>query len=136
MIKIFVYGTLKEGFPLDEQYTTKRKSVVKNVKTSGTLFNLGPFPGAKFNTKDIIVGEIHKFKDAKQILSEMDVIEGYNHRDKTNSLFYRIIIEATYKNGKKVKAYAYEFNFDKYNNIKKRIIKTGIWEKGAKEKWL
>jgi len=132
MVKIFVYGTLKERFSLDGQCTTKRKSVIKNVKTSGTLFCLGSFPGAKFNTENIIIGEIHKFENAKKTLNEMDSIEGYHSNDKTNSLFRRIIIDVVYKNGKKTKAYAYEFNFDKYNKIKKYKIKTGIWEEEIK----
>lgn len=128
MIKIFVYGTLKKGFKLDGQCTTKRKHIIKNVNTSGTLFNLGPFPGAKFNTKNVVIGEIHIFEDIKNTLQQMDYIEGYDSKNKINSLFIRRKINVFNKNNKKIKAYAYEFNFDKYN-IKKFQIKSGIWVK-------
>jgi len=132
-VNIFVYGTLKEKFSLDGQCTTKRKLVIKNIKINGTLFNLGPFPGVKFNTKDVVIGEIHTFENKKKTLAIMDSIEGYDSKNKNKSLFIRKLISIIYKNNK-IKAYAYEFNFNKYNDIKKIKIKTGIWEEEIKEK--
>ena len=134
MIKLFVYGTLKKGFALDGSCPTTRKSVVEGVKTSGTLYDLGPFPGARFNTKNIITGEVHVFENAEETLSIMDSIEGYNPENKKDSLFIRKVIDVVYEDGKKTKAHAYEFNFGRYD-VKQTKIKTGIWEKENKE-WL
>ena len=125
MIKIFVYGTLKEGFSLYKSYNN-RKSIIKNVIVSGTLFNLGPFPAAKFNTNNTIIGEVHTFYNKDKILKIMDKIEGYDSKNIDTSLYIRKIIDIVYKN-KKEKVYAYEFNFNKYS-VQKTIIKTGIWK--------
>ena len=135
MIKLFVYGTLKKGFALDGSCPTSRRSVDDGVKTSGTLYDLGPFPGARFNTKNTIIGEVHVFENAKETLVIMDSIEGYNPENKKDSLFIRKVIDVIYKDGKETKAYAYEFNFERYN-IKQTIVETGIWEEEIKEKWL
>ena len=125
MVKIFVYGTLKEGFPLYNNFN-KRHSIIKDITVNGTLFNLGPFPAAKFNTQDTIIGEIHTFYDKDKTLAIMDRIEGYNSENINTSLYIRKMINITYKN-KKEKVYAYEFNFDRHpiNRIK---IETGIWK--------
>jgi len=125
MVKIFVYGTLKEGFPLFNARCDDIKSVIKNVTVNGTLFDLGPFPAAKFNTDDTITGEIHTFNNKKETLEVMDRIEGYNSKNINSSLYIRKMIDVIYKN-KKEKVYAYEFNFNR-RDIKKNKIKTGIW---------
>ena len=39
MVRIFVYGTLKEGFALDGSCLEYRKKVTKDVEVDGTLFN-------------------------------------------------------------------------------------------------
>ena len=127
MIKIFVYGTLKEGFKLDGSCAEIRESVVKNAKAKGTLFNLGPFPGAKFDTQDTIIGELHEFSNDLEALRVIDNIEGYYPDNKENSLFLRKLIDVSYQNNEKIKAYAYEFNFDRYE-VRQTKIKTGVWE--------
>ncbi len=134
MVKIFVYGTLKEGFALDGSCTTKRISVVKNVKIDGTLFDLGPFPGIKLNTGGTVIGELHTFRNSSKTLAMMDSIEGYNPKNEENSLFNRRTTDVMNKSGDLEKAYVYEFNFGKYE-IEQHIIKTGIWEEEI-EKWL
>lgn len=127
MVKIFVYGTLKEGFPL---YNTcdDRESVIKDIIVSGTLFDLGPFPAAKFNTDDTIIGEIHTFYNKNKTLSIMDRIEGYSSKNINSSLYIRKKIDIIYKN-KKEKVYTYEYNFNRYP-AEKIKIETGIWGKG------
>ena len=125
-IKVFVYGTLKEGYPLDGYCLKERKKITKNVKVDGTLFNIGPFPGVKFNTGGKVIGEIHEFENPEKVLKTMDGIEGYNPVNEKQSLFIRRMITIPYNN-KEVEAYAYEFNFETYE-IEHNIIKTGIWE--------
>ena len=126
MVRIFVYGTLKEGFTLDGSCLEYRKEVTKDVEVDGTLFNLGSFPGIKLNTGHKVIGELHTFENSEEVLNIMDSIEGYNPGNEKQSLFIRKTI-TTNHDDEKIEAYAYEFNFDAYE-IENDIIKTGIWE--------
>ena len=125
---MFVYGTLKEGRPLDRPMFAKTRLAVKPATIIGYIYNTGWFPGVKLDGKHEVIGEVHEFrsKDMKTIIPTMDSIEGYNpDRPEGNNLFNRRVVVAKTKDGKEVEAYVYEFNKD---ISEKHRVKSGCWE--------
>lgn len=125
--RMFVYGTLKQGRPLDRKEFANLRTDVAEATIKGGIYNLGWFPTIKLADEGTVQGEVHTFpkEKIKDILSIMDRIEGYNPRDPKSGLYNRHIVDATLPNGKVVKAWAYEYN--KPVDPKKRI-KAGVWE--------
>lgn len=125
--RMFVYGTLKQGRPLDRPIFAKLRTNVVEATIKGGIYNLGWFPTIKLADKGTVQGEVHTFpkEEIAKILNIMDSIEGYNASDPKRGLYNRHIVDATLPNGKIVKAWAYEYNKDV--DPKKRI-KAGVWE--------
>ena len=127
--KFFMYGTLKEGRPLDRSVLSNKRTSVSPATIEGSIFNLGPYPTIKLDGKGLVVGEVHTFleKDLSGIQSMLDSIEGYNSSYPTQGLYNRHKVEATLSNGEVVTAWAYEYNGSV--NPKSRIA-DGVWEPG------
>jgi gamma-glutamylcyclotransferase (GGCT)/AIG2-like uncharacterized protein YtfP len=123
-VKIFVYGTLKHDGPLGKQ--VKEEKLIKYIKacTTGTLYKIGFFPGAIFSGKSTIKGELHTYKDKKEVLYIFDDIEGYFGKNNKANLFNREKIEVTDENGKRHKCYAYAYA---RNTSILSPIKDGVW---------
>jgi len=89
----FVYGTLKEGGHYSHHLKKFRRKVMKATVT-GTLYDLGYFPGMRLEGGNIVHGEVHEYKEARHVTEKMDEIEGYvgpgmdnfYERVKTNAL--------------------------------------------------
>lgn len=127
--RVFVYGTLKEGRPLDRKMFKELRKKVTEATTEGTIYNLGRFPGVRLDEEGIVHGEVHEFdkKDIKVVIQIMDGIEGYSpERDEKSNFYNRRVITATTKDGKKLKAYIYEFG----RKIKDHKLEDGVWEPG------
>lgn len=125
--KVFVYGTLKEGRPLDRKGLADLRTSVQDATIEGSIFDLGPFPTIKLDGKGLVIGEVHTFSDKHMddVVQIMDAIEGYNKHDPANGLYNRHKVEATLKDGKVVTAWAYEYT--RPVDPKKRI-EDGVWE--------
>jgi|SRR5690606_8333606 len=102
-MRFFVYGTLKPGherFPVIEPFVTR----VERAHTPGALFNLGPYPAARFSNIDegLIPGYLLWTVDEDHVLQSLDTIEGHPH------LFVRrgIVVNV---DGRTSPAYGYEF---------------------------
>lgn len=125
---MFVYGTLKEGRPLDRDLFAKTRTSVKEGAIKGKIYELGSYPGVRLGDKGSIQGEAHSFRarDMKVILASMDAIEGYREdRDERHNHYNRRIVTVTLKGGGKVEAYVYEYGQEL---PEKRRIKSGVWE--------
>lgn len=130
LCRFFVYGTLKEGRPLDRKMFADLRTSVKPAKIKGSIFSLGPYPTIKLDGKGMVVGEVHTFPADKidDVRRTMDGIEGYNATAPDRGLYNRHVVEATLEeNGKSVKAYAYEYNG---SVDPKRRLDDGVWEPG------
>jgi gamma-glutamylcyclotransferase (GGCT)/AIG2-like uncharacterized protein YtfP len=128
--KFFVYGTLKEGRPLDRKLFAELRTSVKPARITGSIFSLGPYPTIKLDGKGMVIGEVHTFKeeDASRIRDIMDGIEGYSPSSPDKGLYNRHKIKATLEeNGKEVTAWVYEFNG---SVDPKRKLVDGVWEPG------
>lgn len=125
--KVFVYGTLKRGRPLDRSLFEKARKGVDEATITGNIYSLGPYPTVKLDGNRVVHGEVHTYdkEDFDDILKTMDLIEGYNPRKPDEGLYNRFVVDAELKDGKKVKAWVYQFNGEV---PKERLIKSGIWE--------
>lgn len=102
-MRFFTYGTLKPGherYPVIEPFVTR----VERAYTPGHLFDLGPYPAAKFDSQasNMISGYLIWTVDEDHVLRSLDVIEGHPH------LFVRKSIVVNV-DGRTSSAYGYEF---------------------------
>lgn len=118
LTKVFVYGTLKQGF--GNHYLLSRSELLGSciVNANMVMFNLGGFPGVSFipSDKDInpidIVGEVYEV-DA-ETMEHLDMLEGYPE-------FYdRTIINTEYG-----EAWIYHLPYDEYEIYD--TVGNGIW---------
>jgi len=109
--KTFAYGTLKVGGYFSSRFDTRRVSAKKAKLNGYELFRAGKFPAA-VKGSDYILGEIHEYNeyDMRDIITEMDYIEGFEKDKENDSLYIRVPIEVELENGTIEKAYTYIFN--------------------------
>lgn len=113
MHKVFVYGSLKQGF---HNFRLLHDAPFIGVdKTKGTLLDLGSFPGLLAEGQTTIHGEVYEV-DGRS-LARLDRLEG--HPD-----FYKREFH-TLESGQQ--AWVYFIN-EGYAD-KRRRISSGIWEK-------
>lgn len=117
---LFVYGTLKEGYPLHGIIGRQEFLGVYKTAPVFKLVTLGPFPAlipARTNGVEV-TGEVYKVDE--DTLNYVDVVEGVNR-----GLYRRVYIEVHDQLAAKVKAWAYvslnagQFAFEE--------IKSGVW---------
>jgi len=129
--KVFVYGTLKEGRPLDRRGIANLRCDVADATIEGSIFNFkhAGYPTIKLDGEGLVIGEVHTFpeKHMAEVVQIMDAIEGYNKHDPKKGLYNRHKIKATLKNGDVVIAWAYEYNGTVDPELR---IKEGVWEPG------
>ena len=127
--KFFVYGTLKEGRPLDRKMFAELRTDVQEGTIKGDIYSLGPYPTIKLSGKGMVIGEVHTFpqKHLKDVLRTMDMIEGYDSKYPDEGLYNRHKVKVTLKNGKQITAWAYEYN-GSVKSAKK--LEDGVWEPG------
>jgi len=127
--KFFMYGTLKEGRPLDRKSFADLRMSVEKASIVGSIFSLGPYPTIKLDGKGLVIGEVHTFPEdhLEGIRSAMDAVEGYNSSHPDKGLYNRHKVEATLSDGKVVTAWAYEYNGTVDSA---RRLDDGIWEPG------
>lgn len=107
--KLFVYGTLRKGFPL---HSYLQKGSIRDVgsgRIQAKLYDLGQFPGAvsSSSASEVVEGEVFELLRPEQHLRELDAVEGFDPDDLEGSLFVRRIASVRLQNGRSVKAWAY-----------------------------
>jgi gamma-glutamylcyclotransferase (GGCT)/AIG2-like uncharacterized protein YtfP len=133
-IRIFVYGTLRQGFGLN--YLLNFARFHSDGYVYGTMYDLGSFPGiilSNDKTKKV-VGEIY-FID-KDTLNKLDHVEGFSPDNLEHSLYIRKPVIIFNSNHEEEFGYIYEYN-KKYDGTK--IVESGDWserEKELREKYL
>ena len=131
ILKVFVYGTLKEGRPLDRRGLADLRTSVKEATIEGSIFNFrhGGYPTIKLDGKGLVIGEVHTFpeKHMGDVVQIMDAIEGYNKHEPKKGLYNRHKVKATLSDGDVVTVWAYEYNGSVDPKLR---IKEGVWEPG------
>jgi gamma-glutamylcyclotransferase (GGCT)/AIG2-like uncharacterized protein YtfP len=124
---VFVYGTLKEGRPLDRKIFADIRLSVKPATIVGKLYNM-MYPAVKLKGKSLVQGEIHEFdpKDVKEVIRIMDAIEGYREgKPDKESLYARRIVKAETDDGEKIDVFMYEYC---HEVDEERLVDDGLWE--------
>lgn len=132
-IKIFVYGTLMEGFRNYEKYFKDVKIIsLRPAYTKGTLYHLNKKDcPALVDGNEKVWGELIEFEDDKNltVLKALDDLEKY-FEDSDEIMYERREISVFSGNGEEEKAYGYFFinskNIDRYEP---QYIDVGNWRK-------
>lgn len=120
--KVFVYGTLRQGFGAHSMFMEGDTEFVRSDRISGTMYALGGFPGIRlgdattFDTEGPkVVGEVYTLQN-EEVAKRLDRYEGYPN------LYGRKQVET--ESGEL--AWVYEINREQ---LPERIIVSGDWAK-------
>lgn len=112
MHTVFVYGSLKRGFP---NSFLLRDSEFQGLDTiRGTMYSLGAFPAVTKEDTNLILGEVYEVDDAT--LERLDMLEGHP----------RFYCREEVTTGGRVRAWVYLLPQDKLGHSVK--VESGVWE--------
>ncbi len=120
--RIFVYGTLKEGFRL--HHIIKPFIVEKEeAYINGSLYDTPYGYPVVFEGEDKVYGEIYTVKNTEELLKILDEVEGVQE-----GAYIRRVVNAYTPSGIK-KAYAYigNPNYPPFSKEKLTYIPSGRW---------
>lgn len=132
-VKFFFYGTLMDYVHPHAMVETESE----RASALGVLYDLGPFPGALFDTgqvTNIVYGRMLTFTApnanlAKGILHQFDGYEGYDPDDLEHSLYIRKTVEVLV-GGTKHECQTYQFNqFGEDPETQAVYVSSGNWKK-------
>jgi gamma-glutamylcyclotransferase (GGCT)/AIG2-like uncharacterized protein YtfP len=104
--KLFVYGTLRKGFPLHRHLAGK--SVCIGTGTiRGLLYDLGSYPGAVASNDGEVHGELYELQGGSEQLKQLDQIEGFDPEHPEDSLFLRAVTEVQLPDGASTTTWVY-----------------------------
>lgn len=129
--KMFVYGSLMNGFYNYEKYLDGRVLNIEKSFVLGTLYHLENkgYPGFinEGNTK--VYGEIITYDD-ENISREIDNLEEYVHGDDENNMYNKerlvVYTEGAY-DSELLDVYVYNENSKKNKGNKKVLVESGDW---------
>lgn len=105
---LFVYGTLLSGIPSSmSKFLTRNASLIGKATVTGTLFDLGMYPGFVTSGNKLIHGEIYELNaaDATTTMEMLDAYEGVTGEQEDEYKREKISCQTT--DGKAMKAYTY-----------------------------
>src|SRR5215210_5615888 len=71
---VFVYGTLRRGSVRAMSIRFPNSTFIADAKVSGSLYDLGAYPGLLLNeSNSLVIGEVYEVDD--EILNELDEFE-------------------------------------------------------------
>jgi gamma-glutamylcyclotransferase (GGCT)/AIG2-like uncharacterized protein YtfP len=128
MIKdLFVYGTLlpgREPAPLRQLLT--RMTLLGPASVAGSLYDLGPYPGALLNSSGgRVSGHVFEVPDEEAIWRALDAYEGFDPRQPDAGLFRREPCIAQLDLGGEIECQIYVYNSKPQE---KQLIPKGQWE--------
>lgn len=120
--QLFVYGTLQAG--QSRAHALPGVAHREPAMISGTLFDLGPYPGWQPNGDDActVSGELLTLNDPSITLPLADAIEGcdgYSER----ALYHRVLVKAVSADGRAVLAWCYRLQ----DSTAGKRIPSGRW---------
>jgi gamma-glutamylcyclotransferase (GGCT)/AIG2-like uncharacterized protein YtfP len=106
---LFVYGTLRRGFPFHHHLKRLGAQFVGNGEVQAELSDFGEFPGARISAKagKKVEGELYRLNRVASTLKVLDRVEGFLPRNPGMSLFQRGLAEVTLSNGERRAAFIY-----------------------------
>jgi len=124
MLKLFVYGSLKQGFPNHNRIFVGTDIKITPAWTYGKLYDLGYFP-ALTDGNNKVYGELIEF-DNPEILQRVDYLEGFRGDNHPHNYYERRMVDV-FVGGNKVKAWVYVLSDEQVKRYDGNIINNGIW---------
>lgn len=92
----------------------KRLRYIGPAFTQGRLYDLGEYPGAVLDasSRTKIMGRIFSLPEDENLLNSLDEYEGFDPRNRKNSLFVREETKVTLESGQKLSCWIYVYNQD------------------------
>lgn len=128
-LKIFVYGSLREGFFNYIKYLEGNVSDKEIGKIKGTLYHMPNkgYPALLDGSNDII-GEVYTLYNFKENILRLDDMEGYYGPSNPKNEYERLVDDVTLENGDVIKCYTYKYMERNDEFINNRIlIEDGDW---------
>jgi len=120
---VFVYGTLRRGSAQAMSVRFPGSKFIDEAKVSGSLYDLGAYPGLLVNeSKSLVIGEVYEVDD--EILNKLDDFEA-------SSNYWRKQVEISLGTHRKV-CWTYEPNPEFYSP--RTLVTSGDWIEYAKTK--
>ena len=126
--KIFVYGTLRKGFPL-HKYLSDKAEFIGAGSIRGVLYDLGDYPGVLPSNEGEVHGELYELENGSTHLNVLDRVEGYDPTNPQKSLFVRSLADVSLPDKKTTKAWVY---FLPSKPPKGRLISSGDYQRREK----
>src|SRR6266852_2858014 len=121
---VFVYGTLRRGSVRAMSIRFPRSRFVADAKVSGSLYDLGAYPGLLLNeSNSLVIGEVYEVDD--EILNKLDEIEA-------SSYYWRKQVEVSLGSTLRKTCWIYEPKPESYSP--RTLITSGDWIEYAKTK--
>lgn len=113
---LFVYGSLRSGFPSPAyEYISRYFDHISDGKVRGRLYDMGTYPAAIPAHEDrFIIGELYKAKQEEEFswaMAQLDDYEGVNVEGDEVQLYRRELAEVHTERGT-VTAWMYWYNGD------------------------
>jgi gamma-glutamylcyclotransferase (GGCT)/AIG2-like uncharacterized protein YtfP len=120
---VFVYGTLRRGGAGAMSVRFPNAKFIAGAKVSGSLYDLGAYPGLLQNESNaLVIGEVYEVDD--ELLNELDDFEA-------SSNYLRKQVETSLGNHKSI-CWTYEPNPEFYSP--RALIPSGDWIEYARTK--
>lgn len=112
MIPFFVYGTLMNGFGNYSYLLKGRTTKEIPATTKGMMFSAGGFPAVMKDSNNTVHGQIMWVPEKiyRQVLTDLDHLEGYNSLNKENSMYLRERVKAVTEGGEEIECWGYIWN--------------------------
>jgi len=120
---VFVYGTLRRGSVRAMSIRFPRSRFVADAKVSGSLYDLGTYPGLLLDdSNSLVIGEVYEVDD--ETLSKLDDLESSSH-------YWRKQVKISLGNQSR-KCWIYAPNPEAFS--RRTLIASGDWLEYAKTK--
>jgi gamma-glutamylcyclotransferase (GGCT)/AIG2-like uncharacterized protein YtfP len=120
---VFIYGTLRRGCAGSMPIRFPNAKFIAAAKVSGSLYDLGPYPGLRLDeANSTVVGEVYEVDD--ELLKELDEFE-------VSSNYVRRQADVAF-DGQQTNCWTYEPNAEFYRFDK--LITSGDWIEYAEMK--
>jgi gamma-glutamylcyclotransferase (GGCT)/AIG2-like uncharacterized protein YtfP len=121
---LFIYGSLLPGYmPESMAAICRNLKTVAPARTSGKLYDLGPYPGATIGGDSVILGQLVEV-DSEATWRALDEYEGCPRPGGPDGLYRRIRTLATLESGETVDCWIYVYN---HSLADARVVESGCW---------
>lgn len=131
-IKIFVYGSLREGFFNYDRYLKGNVIENKSAKINNFILYHMPYKGypAVIDGNGEVYGEVMTLSNYHEVMKSVDEMEGFISKGNPNNEYNKELVEVLYEDGIKELCYSYIYNKELDINFNEEaiFIDNGNWK--------